>query len=325
MILVTGGSGLVGKELITQLLAAGKQVRAIYNKTPLPDFHSSLLQQFQCDILDVVGLEQAMQDIEQVYHCAAIVTFDPKRKKELFKVNVEGTANIVNAALDAAVKKIVHVSSVAALGRIGKNEPVTETMNWDETTNNSNYSHSKYLGEMEVWRGTGEGLNVVIVNPVIILGDGDWEKGSGKIFKNIYEEFPWYSEGVNGFVDVRDVVQAMIQLMDSDISNQRFILSATDKSYRDVFNLIAVGFGKKKPAKKITPLLAQLVWRVEAIKTFFSGKEPLVTKETAYTALNHMNFDNSKLKNFLPGFSYRPIEQTIADICASLQQKLNSH
>jgi nucleoside-diphosphate-sugar epimerase len=325
MILVTGGSGLVGKELITQLLAQGKQVRAIYNKTPLPDFKSSLLEQSQCDILDVVSLEQVMQDIEQVYHCAAIVSFDPGKKQQLFKVNVEGTANVVNAALDAGVKKLVHVSSVAALGRIGKNEPVVETMNWDEDVNNSNYGHSKYLGEMEVWRGTGEGLNAVIVNPVIILGDGDWEKGSGKIFKNIYEEFPWYSEGVNGFVDVRDVVQAMTQLMDSDIINERFILSAADKSYRAIFDLIATAFGKRLPDKKITPLLAQLVWRREAIKTFFSRKEPLVTKETAYTALNHMNFDNSKLKKFIPGFNYRPIEQTIVDICDLLQQKLNSH
>jgi len=325
MVLVTGGSGLVGKELIIQLLATGKQVRAIYNKTPLPDFHSSSVQQFQCDILDVVGLEQAMQGIEQVYHCAAIVTFDPKRRKELFKINVEGTANVVNAALDGGIKKMVHVSSVAALGRVGKNEPVTETMEWDENADNSNYSHSKYLGEMEVWRGTGEGLNAVIVNPVIILGDGDWEKGSGKIFKNIYEEFPWYSEGVNGFVDVRDAARAMIQLMESDISNQRFILSAVDKSYRDVFDLIAAAFGKPSPTKKTTPLLAQLVWRAEAIKAFFSGKEPLVTRETATTALARMNFDNGKLKKFLPEFNYRPIEQTITDICASLQQKLNSH
>jgi dihydroflavonol-4-reductase len=325
MVLVTGGSGLVGRELITQLLATGKQVRAIYHKTSLPDFHSSSLEQLECDILDVVSLEQAMQGVEQLYHCAAIVTFDPRRRKELFKVNVEGTANVVNAALDASVKKMVHVSSVAALGRIGKNEPVTETMNWDEHANNSNYSHSKYLGELEVWRGAGEGLNAVVVNPVIILGDGDWEKGSGKIFKNIYEAFPWYSEGVNGFVDVRDVVQAMIHLMDSNISGERFILSAVDKSYRDVFDLIATSFGKKLPAKKITPMLALLVWKWEALKAFFSDKEPLVTKETAATALRKMNFDNSKLKRYLPDFNYRPLEQTISDICGSLQQKLNSH
>jgi nucleoside-diphosphate-sugar epimerase len=325
MILVTGGSGLVGNELISQLLAQGKEVRAIYNKTPLPDLPSSLLQQFQCDILDTVCLEEAMKGIQQVYHCAGLVTFDPKRKRELFKINVEGTANIVNLALDAGVQKMLHVSSVAALGRAGKDVPVTEKMNWDEDTNNSNYSHSKYLGEMEVWRGIGEGLNAVIINPVIILGDGDWEKGSIKIFKSIYEEFPWYSEGVNGFVDVHDVANAMIQLMDSDISTQRFIVSAADKSYQDVFNLIAKAFDKKLPHKKVTPFLAQMVWRLEKLKTIFSGKEPLVTKETATTALAKMQFDNSKLQQFLPGFKYRPIEETITGICAALQQKLNTH
>jgi dihydroflavonol-4-reductase len=325
MILVTGGSGLVGSALIAQLLAEGKPVRAIYNKTSLPDFHSALLEQVQCDILDIVALEEAMNGIEQVYHCAAIVVFNPKKRKELFTINVEGTANIVNAALDAGVKKLVHVSSVAALGRIGKNEPVNETMHWHDSSNKSDYGHSKYLGEMEVWRGIGEGLNAVIINPVIILGSGDWNNGSTKIFKNVYEGFPWYSEGINGFVDVKDVAKAMVQLMESDINGQRFIVSAVDKSYQEIFDLIAKGFGKKTPDKKVTPLMAKLVWRMEALKTIFSGTEPLVTKETAATALATMHFDNSKLKTSLPGFNYRPIEETITDICGSLQQKLNTH
>ena len=175
MILVTGGAGLLGEELITQLLVQGKQVRAIYNKTPLADFRSENLQQLQCNILDVVGLEEAMKDIEQVYHCAAIVTFNPKRKQEMFKINIEGTANVVNAALEARVKKMVHVSSVAALGRIRENTPINESMNWTEETSNSNYGQSKYLAELEVWRGIGEGLDAVMVNPVVILGAGDWD------------------------------------------------------------------------------------------------------------------------------------------------------
>ena len=180
MILVTGGAGLLGKELITQLLLQGKKVRAIYNNTALPDFHSPDLTQVQCNILDVVGLEEAMTGIEQVYHCAAIVSFNPKMKKTMFTVNIEGTANVVNAALDAGVKKLVQVSSVAALGRIRENEMINETMHWSEETSNSNYGQSKYLSEMEVWRGVGEGLNAVMVNPVIILGPGDWSAGSSR-------------------------------------------------------------------------------------------------------------------------------------------------
>ena len=324
MILVTGGAGLLGKELITQLLLLGKQVRAIYNNTKLPDFNNDNLQQMQCDILDVVGLEEAMNGIEQVYHCAAIVSFNPKRRQEMFKINIEGTANVVNAALDAGVKKMVYVSSVAALGRIRENEAINESMNWTEETSNSAYGQSKYLAEMQVWRGIGEGLDAVMVNPVIILGAGDWNGGSSQIFKTAYDEFPWYTDGSTGFVDVCDVVKAMIELMNSDVSAERFILSAENKTYAEVFKLMAKAFGKKPPYKKVTPLLAKIVWRLEAIKSFFTGKDPFLTKETSATAMAKVSFDNSKLKKFLPGFSYRKIEDTIADTCLALQQNINS-
>lgn len=324
MVLVTGGAGLVGTELITQLLAAGKQVRAIYNKTPLAEFESGNFQQMQCNILDVLGLEEAMNGVDEVYHCAAIVTFNPKRRSDMFKINIEGTANVVNAALDAGVRKMVYVSSVAALGRIREKEPINETMNWSEETSNSRYGQSKFLAEMEVWRGIGEGLNAVMVNPTIIIGPGDWNSGSSAIFKNVYNEFPWYSDGSGGFVDVRDVVKAMTQLMESDITAERFILSAANRSYRDIFNLIAKCFNKKPPYKRVTPFLAKIVWRWEAIKSRVTGSDPLLTKETAATAQARVNFDNSKLKKFLPEFTYRPVEESIAFTCAGLQQKLNS-
>lgn len=323
MILITGGAGLLGKELISQLLAEGRQVRALFNKTPLPDFDHPGLEQFQCDILDVTGLELAMEGIEQVYHCAAIVTFNPKRKRELFKINIEGTANVVNAALDAGVKKMVYVSSVAALGRIREGQPINETMNWSEETSNSSYGESKYLAELEVWRGIGEGLDAVIVNPVVILGPGDWNNGSSQIFKNVYEEFPWYTEGVTGFVDVRDVARAMRALMNSDIIAQRFIISAENRTYRDVFGLIAKGFGKKPAHKKVTPLLAKIVWRLEAIKSRFTGKDPLVTRETTATAMAKVHFDNSKLLQYLPAFRYTPLEETVEYTCRVFQHNLN--
>ncbi|MBK8611307.1 MAG: NAD-dependent epimerase/dehydratase family protein [Chitinophagaceae bacterium] len=325
MILVTGGSGLLGNALIAQLLRNGKSVRAIYNKTPLADFQSANLEQFQCDILDVVGLEEAMTGVDQVYHCAAIVSFNPKRKQQMFKINIEGTANIVNVALEAGIKKLVHVSSVAALGRIREDAMVNEKMNWTEETSNSAYGQSKYMAEMQVWRGIGEGLHAVVVNPVIILGPGDWNAGSSHIFKNVYNEFPWYATGVTGFVDVRDVVKAMMQLMSSDISAERFIISAENRSYGDLFNLIAKAFAKKPPHKKVTKTLAKIVWRLEAVKSFFTGKDPLITKETAATALANVHFDNSKLKSHLPGFEYYTLEETVADTCAIFQQKLNSH
>ena len=322
MILVTGGAGLLGSELIRQLLSQGKKVRAIYNKSLLPDFNSKLLEQFQCNILDVVGLETAMQGVQEVYHCAAVVSFAPSSKPELFSINIEGTANVVNAALDAGIKKMVHVSSVAALGRIREGEPITENMNWTEETSNSVYGQSKYLGELEVWRGIGEGLNAVIVNPVIILGCADWKSGSAQIFKSVYDEFPWYTEGVSGFVDTGDVAKAMIALMQSDISNERFIISAENRTYRQVFNWIADGFGKRRPHKKVTPLIAKIVWRLEAIKSRFSGKNPLVTKETATTALAEVTYNNEKLLKFLPDFKYTNIESAILITCKQMLQNL---
>ncbi len=322
MVLVTGGSGLLGKELITQLLQQGKPIKALYNKTLLANFNNSLIQQIQCNILDVVGLEEAMQGVEQVYHCAAIVSFNPKQKQQLFKINIEGTANVVNAALGANVKKMVHVSSVAALGRIREDKPIDETMNWTPETSNSAYGQSKYLAEMEVWRGIAEGLDAVMVNPVIILGNGNWNDSSTKFFKNVYNEFPWYTTGSTGFVDVKDVAKSMIQLMQSNITAQRFIISAENKTYQQVFNLIANAFDKKQPSKKVTPLIAAFAWRVEAIKSWFTKSEPLLTKETTKTALVKVTFNNTKLPKYLPNFIYNKLEDTIERVCRELQNNL---
>lgn len=321
MVLVTGGAGLVGKELITQLLANGKQVRAVYNQTPLVPAARHGLETMHCNILDVVQLEAAMKGIEEVYHCAAIVSFNPKQKAALFKINVEGTANIVNAALDAGVKKMVYVSSVAALGRIRQNEPITELMNWTAETSNSAYGQSKYLAEMEVWRGIAEGLDAVMVNPTIILGAGNWNEGSTKIFQNVYNEFPWYADGTTGFVDVKDVAKAMILLMESNISGHRFILSAANSTYKEVLYMMAEGFGKKPPHKKVTPFIAEMVWRLEAVKSWFTKSDPLITRETAKTALTRAQFDNSKLLKFLPGFSYTPLPDTVLRVCRELPHR----
>jgi nucleoside-diphosphate-sugar epimerase len=262
-----------------------------------------------------------MQDIEQVYHSAAIVSFNPARRHELFKINVEGTANVVNAALGAGVNKLVHVSSVAAMGRIRNNQVINESMYWTPETSNSNYGRSKYLAELEVWRGIAEGLPAVIVNPTIIFGAGNWQLGSSKIFKTVYDEFPWYTEGMSGFVDVRDVVKAMILLMDSDVVSERFILSSGNRHYRDVFNTIAKEFGKKPPHKKVTPFIASLVWRMEWLKSTLAKQEPLLTRETARTAQASVQFDNTKLMRLFPEFSYIPLDQSIADTCRELVKK----
>ena len=322
MILVTGGSGLLGNALIAALAKRGEKIKAIYNKTPLQHFYANV-QQIECDILDVITLEEVMQDVTHIYHCAGLVSFHTKDADLLYKINVEGTANVINAALSAGVEKVIHASSVAALGRIRESETIHEKMVWTPQTSNSKYGESKYLGEMEVWRGVAEGLDAVIVNPTIILGPGNWNDGSTAIFKSVYNEFPWYTNGSTGFVDVRDVVKAMIALMESGITAERFIISAHNETYRNLFDAIANAFNKKRAHKEVTPFLAKLVTITEAIKSTVSGKPALITKETAVTALAKVNFDNSKLLNFLPGFQYLSLAQTVTDTCKILQQKLN--
>lgn len=321
MIFVTGGSGLVGAHLISALISKGNTVKAIYRNT-IPQFAGSdKVQWIEGDILDEILLEDILQGVAQVYHCAGMVSFNPKQKKQLFKVNVEGTANVVNACINAGVSKLLFVSSVAALGRIREKGMVNETMQWSEATSNSTYGESKYLAEMEVWRGIAEGLDAVIVNPVIILGGSDWNKSSTGIFKSVYDEFPWYTEGISGFVDVHDVVGAMLLLMNSNVSAQRYILSADNMGYKILFDKIADCFKKERPHKQVTPFLAAVVWRLEAIKGFFSGKSPLLTKETAATAQAKVYFDNSKLLKQFPEFTYSSIDESVARICRELTIK----
>lgn len=271
------------------------------------------------DILDPIGLNEALEGVDYVYHCAAIVSFAPGAAEKMLHSNVEGTANVVNACLTQKVKKLIFVSSVAALGRIRETEAIDESMHWTPETSNSVYGQSKYLAELEVWRAMEEGLPMAIVNPVIILGAGDWNNGSSGIFKSAYNEFPWYTGGMSGFVDVLDVVDAMQLLMESDITGQRYVLSADNLAYRSLFNSIATAFNKRLPTKKVTPLLAGIVWRLEAIKGFFTRKAPLLTKETAATAQATVRFNNQKFLKAFPNFQYRKLEDTIIRVANELK------
>ncbi len=323
MILVTGGSGLVGSELIRLLCESEKSVRAIYRNSIPIIIGADNVEWIKADILDIIALEEAMQGVQQVYHCAAIVSFNPSKKALMYKTNIEGTANIVNACVNKSISKLLFVSSVAALGRIRENTPINETMNWTSETSNSEYGKTKYLAELEVWRGMSEGLSVAIVNPVIILGAGNWDSGSAGIFKSAYHEFPWYTEGESGFVDVKDVVKAMAMIMRSELNGERFILSGHNLLFKDLFSQIAIAFNKKPPYKIVTPFLAGVVWRIESLKAFFSKKDPLLTKETAKTAQAKVRFDNSKLLDQFKDFNYTPIQTSVQRICNEFKKKYN--
>lgn len=316
-ILVTGGTGLLGGYLIETLCAKGLRVRALHRAIPprLRLADATLVEWVYGDVLDVISIDDAMDGIKEVYHCAAIVSFHPRRLKEMHRINVDGTANIVNACLRHNIRKLVHVSSVSALGRKRDGQTITEDAKWDEESNGSAYGRTKFMAEMEVQRGIGEGLNAVMVNPSIILGVGDWHKGSSAMFRNAFNEFPWYTDGGTGLVDARDVADVMIRLMDSDISGARFIVSAENWPYRKVFTEMANALGKKPPRLHARPWMGALVWRWEALKSRFTGEEPLLTRETADTARVHVSYDHGRLLAALPGFKFRPLAESITDYC----------
>jgi dihydroflavonol-4-reductase len=318
-VFITGGTGFLGAYIIKELVEKSYSVRALRRTNKLPSFiEPSVFEKVEWvngDVLDISALEDAMTGIDMVIHSAAKISFLEKERYAMFKTNVDGTANVVNTALLKNVKRLVYVSSVAALGRTINGDKVNEDKKWEDSKMNTNYAISKYQAEMELWRAIGEGLNAVIVNPSTILGYGDWNTGSSAIFKNVYNEFPWYTNGVNGFVDVEDVARATVLLMETEIENQRFILNGDNWSFRKLFNTIADGFNKKHPTKEASSFLAEIAWRLEKIKSIFSGKDPLLTKESARVAQTKTYFDTAKILSALNNFRFTPLEETIENAC----------
>ncbi|MBC7826472.1 MAG: NAD-dependent epimerase/dehydratase family protein [Chitinophagaceae bacterium] len=328
MVLVTGGTGFLGAYIINELVNNKIPVRAIRRNNNLPSFIPvSVVEQvnwIEGDVLDLVGLEASMEGIDTVIHSAAKVSFNAGERKEMFRINIEGTANVVNMAIEKNISHFVHVSSVAALGRKSNGTIVTEEKQWEDSKINTNYAISKYQAEMEVWRGIGEGLRAVIVNPSTILGYGNWNSSSCAIFKTAYTEFPWYTSGINGFVDVEDVAKAIVLLSQKKISGERFILNSDNWSFKQLLTTIADGFGKKHPSKHATPMLGSIAWRIEKLKKFFSGATPLLTKESARVAQSKTYFDNGKILRVLPGFSFTPLQQTISKACENYLKNLQA-
>jgi dihydroflavonol-4-reductase len=325
-ILVTGGAGFLGTYIIQELVGKGYGVRAMRrsNRTPfyMPPETAGRVEWIKADILDIPALEEAMTGMDAVIHAAAKISFRAADRKEMFHTNIEGTANVVNMALEMNVPRFIHISSVATLSRSRKGETITEDKKWEDGPLNTNYGISKYHAEMEVWRGIGEGLNASIVNPGTILGYGDWNESSCTIFKTVFREFPWYSEGVNGFVDVMDVARAVVALLGIEAAGERFILNGDNWSFRQLFNGIAAGFGKKPPTRKVTPFLSAIAWRVEKIKTLFSGRPSLINRESARIALSETRFDSGRILKKLPGFVFTPLQQTLDQACKRYLQQL---
>ncbi|MEO1263611.1 MAG: NAD-dependent epimerase/dehydratase family protein, partial [Bacteroidota bacterium] len=269
-------------------------------------------------------LEEAMDGVSRIYHCAAMVSFRAKDNQEMMKINREGTANVVNVALDLGIEKLLHVSSIAALGRSKNENAVDEKTKWHDDPWNSPYGLSKHLSEMEVWRGIAEGLNAVIVNPSNILGSGFWKgrTATGQFFYKIWKGLPFYPMGGSGFVDVRDVARYMVLLMDSKISNERFILNGENHSFKFVLFEIAKVLGKKKPSIKVTPFIRELAWRAVWVGSKIIGRPPFITKQTARASARTFYYKNEKSLDAFP-FSYTPIEQTIEESGAQFLQSVH--
>ena len=323
MIFVTGGTGFLGSYILQELVLQGRPVRALRRHLTAPFYlHPGILEKIswvEGDILDVNRLPENLEGCDQIIHAAGLVSFVPADRQKLFKINIEGTANLVNAAIEYGIHDFIQVSSVSALGRNEDSKPVNEEKKWAGNSGQSNYGVSKYYGEMEVWRGMGEGLSPLVVNPATLLGYGDWNHTSCGLFKTAYREFPWYMDGSNGFADVQDTARAIIALMDSGIRNERFIISAENRTYREIFNWMAHGFGKKQPSKKAGPFLAGLAWRKEKIKSVFSRHRPLITRESVAIASRKSSYDNHKLLKALPAFRFRSLEDSIFEACSGYQ------
>lgn len=315
----------MGAYILKELVQQGYNVRAIKRSSSrLPFFiDAEVLRKVEWvegDILDVISLADAMEGVDTVIHCAAIVSFHHSDRSQMYRVNVEGTKNVVNVALEQQVQRFVYISSVAAIGRKITGTVVDESAKWENNKANTHYAISKFYAELEVWRGFSEGLQGVILNPATVLGYGDWNQGSCGLFKSAYNEFKWYSRGVNGFADVEDVARATVALMKSDITDERFIICNDNWPFRKLFDTMADCFGKKRPSKEATPFLAGLAWRLEKVKSILTGKKPLLTKESAKVANSFTRFSNEKLLKALPGFSYRPLEETIKRACKMYMQ-----
>ena len=332
MILVTGGTGLVGSHLLFQLAKEHSKVRAIYRTpdklervkvifsyyTEEADELYSRIDWIQADLNDIVNLEKAFEGVQYVYHCAALISFDPNDFRKLVRVNEEGTMNIVNLSISNGIKKLCYVSSIAALGKDSAKDEVKEKDDWNSTEVNP-YALTKYLAEMEVWRGTQEGVPAVTVNPGVILGPGFWESGSGRLFKMAAKGSKYYPPGGTGFVGIEDVVRMMITLMRSEIINERFIAVSHNLTYKDILSRLAVNLNKPVPRRMLNLQLLEFLWRLDWFWHLISGKKRKLSRLQVASLRNRTVYNNTKIGKFID-FEYSDLEEQIPSYCERFRE-----
>ncbi|PHS04201.1 MAG: NAD-dependent epimerase [Kordia sp.] len=324
MILVTGGTGLLGAHLLYRLVAQGNSVRAVYRDTSkfeaikrIFSYYSETsailfdkIEWVNADITDVPALDIAFDNINQVYHCAADLSFNPKNYNQSRQVNVVGTANIVNLCLSNKVSKLCHISSIATLGGDLK-KPITEDTPWNPENNTQNiYAITKYDAELEVWRGTQEGLNAVVVQPGVILGPGVWDSGTGDIFTKVSKGFHYYTSGTVGVVDVNDITESMVKLMGSEIVNEQFIVVSENITYKKLIQNIIGVVGGKKELKEVKRWQLLCYLQIDKLLSFISGRKRSVFKANINSAFKQLNYDASKIKKAV-GVEFISVKESI--------------
>jgi dihydroflavonol-4-reductase len=317
MILVTGANGLLGSHTCKALLNEGHKVMALVrsgSNTKLLDPFIDQLHIVEGDILDPEALSEALIGARTIIHCAAMVSFHKADKERMNAVNIQGTANMVNIALKLNIEYFIQISSVAALGRLTSNGEVNETNKWQYSKWNSNYAQSKHFAELEVWRGIEEGLNAVILNPSVILAPGDWKRSSGAIFKYVWDENPFYPSGKINYVDVRDVVKAIVACLNTKKIKQRYIVNAGMTNYKDLFNEIALGFNKNPPKYRSNTFLIKVGMILDKFRSVITGQRTIITSETAILSKSEIYFSNAKIKKEL-NLTFAPLTETIGWNC----------
>lgn len=326
MVLVTGATGLLGSHLVFRLVSNNEKVRAVYRRAEkmelvkrvfayYSDTPRSLFDKVewvQANLNDLPRLEEVFRDVDYVYHCAAFVSFEPDKFTQLRKINIEGTANIVNLCIANKIKKLCYSSSVAALGKnLDPSQPITEETEWNPTIDNSVYAITKYGAELEVWRGSQEGLDVVIVNPGVIIGPGFWRSGgSSSLIRKVALGMSYYTEGSTGYVDIDDVVEIMIRLVEGNIKNERFILVSENLQFKDFVEQTAQLLGVPSPETKAGPLTLAAAWRLDWLRSKVMGKRRRISKQLSKSLQSKTVFSSEKIKSALE-YDFIPISTSI--------------
>jgi len=325
MIAVTGANGLLGSFVVRKLLQHDEAVVCVCREgSDLSLLHdvSPKLTWRHADIMDPVALHDALNGVDEVIHTAATVSINPRKGEQILNINVVGTRNVVNACLDNGIRRLVHVSSVAALGRQKGQTRIDESNKWIDTPFNSVYAESKYYAELEVFRGQEEGLNAVIVNPSFILAEANWEISSAQFFKYAWQESPFYIGGCLNYVDVLDVTEVIYRLLRDPVNGKRFIVSAGNITYQSLLQKIAGEFGKKAPPFRVpNALLVPFSW-IESIRSAITGTEPKVTRDTVKLAGSEFLFANENITKHL-NFEFQPIDKTLKRCCRYYTHKMS--